>query len=252
MFRNFQMAQQIAARPTICKFLLSGINLGMHQKYWVKHPGLSLAVKHLLKVLHTYLAAKHQKNRWWIVLASGQKQHKGWPVQFHSTILSFVAIALCQINHNQILIFSGILALQRCLKDLSGPTSDKCEYRVLTVNFPLLVHFYLGESSCDDRFTLFSISLNTFLWIIWSTFSHLLKVIIHPSSDICFTVFVVSLQTKNNWGNWSFSDFSPHQISFQKSVCCPLPTFMLLPLRYSCLIFSGSDQHGESLMELSI
>lgn len=34
-------------------------------------------------------------------------------------MLSFVAMALCHISHNQNLTFSGILAFQRCLNDLS-------------------------------------------------------------------------------------------------------------------------------------
>lgn len=45
--------------------------------------------------------------------------------QHQQFMLSFVAMALCHIRHNQNLTFKGSFVFQRCLNDLSGPASER-------------------------------------------------------------------------------------------------------------------------------
>jgi hypothetical protein len=66
-------------------------------------------------------------------------------------MLSLVAIALCQINQSQILIFKGSFDFQICLKLLSMPTTDNFSYKDLTEKIPFLVYFYLGLSDSSFK-----------------------------------------------------------------------------------------------------
>jgi hypothetical protein len=65
------MAQQIAASPAICKFLLARTKRGNHQNNWVKLSGLSVAPIAIATVLQTYFADVHPKKvcdmvlSWW-------------------------------------------------------------------------------------------------------------------------------------------------------------------------------------------
>jgi hypothetical protein len=57
------MAQQIAANPAICVFLLACKNCGIHQKNCEKEPGLEGAPINFPTALHTNFAAEHEKNK---------------------------------------------------------------------------------------------------------------------------------------------------------------------------------------------
>jgi hypothetical protein len=57
------MAQQIAANPAICVFLLAGKNYGSHQKNCVKDPGLDGAPINFPTALHTNFAVGQVKKR---------------------------------------------------------------------------------------------------------------------------------------------------------------------------------------------
>lgn len=124
-----------------------GRYLGIHQKYCEKHVGLELAPMYLQITHYAYLAAEQWENKWWIFRGSGKRRHKGSPTHFLLIMLSLVAMALCHINQSQILVFKGILGFHRCLKDLSGPSSDRWLYIAFTVNIPLLFQDHLGASS---------------------------------------------------------------------------------------------------------
>jgi hypothetical protein len=76
-----------------------------------------------------------------------QNWQRGSPVQFSFNILSFVTMALCQINHTHTLIFKGILFFRKCLNDQSMSFLHSCSYKLLTVNSLFFVHFYLGLST---------------------------------------------------------------------------------------------------------
>jgi hypothetical protein len=79
-------------------------------------------------------------------------------------MLSFVAIALCQINQSQILILRGIFAFQSCLKLLSTPTAESLLYKDLTEKIPDLVSFHLGLSYSRLRAIIASLSLIQRRW----------------------------------------------------------------------------------------
>jgi hypothetical protein len=87
------------------------------------------------------------KNKWVMVSSAGQNWQVKLPIHFLFFILSFVAIALCQINQSQILILRGILAFQSCLKLLSTPTAESLLYKDLTENNPESVLGYCFNSS---------------------------------------------------------------------------------------------------------
>jgi hypothetical protein len=54
-----------------------------------------------------------------------QNWQKGLSVHPLSVIVSLVAMALCHISHSQTLIFRGILAFHKYLKDLSIPALER-------------------------------------------------------------------------------------------------------------------------------
>jgi hypothetical protein len=54
-------------------------------------------------------------------------------------MLFLVAMALCQINQSQILIFRGIFDFQRCVKLLFTSTAEILSYKDLTEKTPFLV-----------------------------------------------------------------------------------------------------------------
>jgi hypothetical protein len=81
------------------------------------------------------------KKRWVTVSLSLQNWQRGLPDQFHFNKLSRVAIALCQMGHNQILILRGIflsisawkISPYHCCKDVYIPTWP-WTYHFLTIS----------------------------------------------------------------------------------------------------------------------
>jgi hypothetical protein len=61
--RACQSAQQMAARPTVCKFLFLGKNLSHHSQNWLRFEGLQLAPTIRATILQTYLAKEQSKNK---------------------------------------------------------------------------------------------------------------------------------------------------------------------------------------------
>jgi phosphate/sulfate permease len=84
----------------------------------VKLLDLSGAPIAIAAVLQTYFAAAHSKKRWDMISSLWKNWQEALPIHLLLSKLSFVAIALCQINHSHIFIFRGILLFHRCLKDL--------------------------------------------------------------------------------------------------------------------------------------
>lgn len=91
-----------------------------HRKKCKRQLGLTGAPITELTMDQTYPAEGHWKNKWRIVSSARQKRHLKSPIQLSFFILSFVAMASCQISHKKILIFRGSLAFHGCLKALSG------------------------------------------------------------------------------------------------------------------------------------
>jgi hypothetical protein len=73
-------------------------------------------------------------------------------------------MALCQMSHNQILIFKGILIVHKCLKDLSTAFLHRWLYTDLTVKIPFFVHFQQGLSLSCDKVACLTIFNNPCTW----------------------------------------------------------------------------------------
>jgi hypothetical protein len=96
--------QQRAARPAAWILVSSLANFSIRWKYCVKFPDLVWAPTDEFVTLHMYFAAGHGKNMRCMFSFSSQNLHLVSPIQplLIIIILFLEAIALCEINHNQI------------------------------------------------------------------------------------------------------------------------------------------------------
>ena len=125
LLRARQMAQQIAASPTMWNFDPVGMYFCTHSQNWSKEQGLQLEPTTMATRLHTNLAMEHSKDIWEMVSSSGQKQHFVSLCHFLFRRLSLVSMAFYEISHIKVLIFKGILALQSFLLGRSGSSTNR-------------------------------------------------------------------------------------------------------------------------------